>query len=183
MSSTMSSDLGEGKGSPTALEVDMERQLQGWRENPTWTDQPPVVKVRKSQVFSITMLHFWMKSWAFLITAFHFLDHLIELIALQDIYPEFLRPSDNMHFDSNITLWQVSVPKGSLCNLNVKVNVGLPPDAVYNIVTDPDNRRVFKNIKVHCIFYSTISFGAWSVSPHYVIRYYLSKIIAFVRRF
>lgn len=42
----------------------------------------------------------------------------------------------------------MSVPKGSFCNLNVKVNVGLPPDAVYNIVTDPDNKRVFKNIKV-----------------------------------
>jgi len=44
--------------------------------------------------------------------------------------------------------WQVTVPKGSLCNLNVEVDVGLPPDAVYNIVIDPDNRRVFKNIKV-----------------------------------
>ncbi|XP_054823279.1 uncharacterized protein LOC129321519 [Prosopis cineraria] len=42
---------------------------------------------------------------------------------------------------------KVTVPKGSLCNLNVEVNVGLPPDAVYNIVIDPDNRRVFKNIK------------------------------------
>nr|GMD95794.1 uncharacterized protein LOC109166813 [Ipomoea batatas]GMD98788.1 uncharacterized protein LOC109166813 [Ipomoea batatas] len=42
---------------------------------------------------------------------------------------------------------QVTVPKGSLCNLNVKVNVGLPPDAVYNIVTDPENKRVFKNIQ------------------------------------
>lgn len=41
----------------------------------------------------------------------------------------------------------VSVPKGSLCNLHVKFDVGLPPDAVYNIVTDPDNKRVFKNIK------------------------------------
>ncbi|CAI8608555.1 unnamed protein product [Vicia faba] len=41
----------------------------------------------------------------------------------------------------------VTVPKGSLCNLNVEVDVGFPPDAVYNIVTDPDNRRVFKNIK------------------------------------
>lgn len=44
----MSSDPGEGEGSPTALEVDMERQLQHWRENPTWTDQSPVIKVRKS---------------------------------------------------------------------------------------------------------------------------------------
>ncbi|XP_074579313.1 uncharacterized protein LOC141835834 [Curcuma longa] len=42
---------------------------------------------------------------------------------------------------------KVSVPKGSLCNLNVKFNVGLPPDAIFNIVTDPDNKRVFKNIK------------------------------------
>ncbi|XP_019421471.1 PREDICTED: uncharacterized protein LOC109331433 isoform X2 [Lupinus angustifolius] len=41
---------------------------------------------------------------------------------------------------------KVTVPKGSLCNLNVEVDVGLPPDAVYNIVIDPDNKRVFKNI-------------------------------------
>ncbi|KAK3223359.1 hypothetical protein Dsin_010384 [Dipteronia sinensis] len=68
-----SSVLRKGKGSSTALEVDLERQLQCWRENPSWDDQPPEIKV--------------------------------------------------------------SVPKGSLCNLNVKVDVGLPPDAVYNIVT------------------------------------------------
>ncbi|KAK9117166.1 hypothetical protein Sjap_016113 [Stephania japonica] len=42
---------------------------------------------------------------------------------------------------------QVTVPKGSLCNLHVKLKVGLPPDAIYNIVTDPENKRVFKNIK------------------------------------
>nr|GEY37089.1 hypothetical protein [Tanacetum cinerariifolium] len=42
---------------------------------------------------------------------------------------------------------EVVVPKGSLCQLNVKANVGLPPDAIYNIVTDPDNKRVFKNIQ------------------------------------
>lgn len=43
---------------------------------------------------------------------------------------------------------QVTVPKGSLSHLTLDVNVGLPPDALYNIVTDPDNKRVFKNIKV-----------------------------------
>ncbi|KAK1400754.1 hypothetical protein POM88_000359 [Heracleum sosnowskyi] len=43
---------------------------------------------------------------------------------------------------------QVTVPNGSLSHLSVKVNVGFPPDAVYNIVTDPDNKRVFKNIQV-----------------------------------
>ncbi|XP_068327126.1 uncharacterized protein [Pyrus communis] len=68
-----------------SLEVELEKQLQAWRENPSWVDQPPDMKV--------------------------------------------------------------SVPKGSLCNLSVSVDVGLPPDAVYNIVTDPDNKRVFKNIK------------------------------------
>lgn len=69
----------------TDFEVNLEKQMQAWHENPVWVDQAPEVKV--------------------------------------------------------------SVPKGSLCNLNVNVNVGLPPDAVYNIVTDPDNKRVFKNIK------------------------------------
>lgn len=73
------------KGPSTGLDLNQEKQLQAWKENPIWADQPPEIKV--------------------------------------------------------------NVPKGSLCNLNVKVNVGLPPDAVYNIVTDPDNKRVFKNIK------------------------------------
>ncbi|KAF3431254.1 hypothetical protein FNV43_RR25984 [Rhamnella rubrinervis] len=79
------SELKHEKGASTSLGVDLEKQLQAWRENPSWVDQTPEIKV--------------------------------------------------------------SVPKGSLCNLNVNVNVGLPPDAVYNIVTDPDNKRVFKNIK------------------------------------
>lgn len=73
------------KDSSIALKVNLEKQLQAWKDNPVWVDSSPVIKV--------------------------------------------------------------SVPKGSLCNLNVKVNIGLPPDAVYDIVTDPDNRRVFKNIK------------------------------------
>ncbi|KAG6654545.1 hypothetical protein I3843_05G141200 [Carya illinoinensis] len=78
--------LRKEKGSSTPWEVDLEKQMLAWSENPSWVDdQPPKIKV--------------------------------------------------------------SVPKGSLCNLNVKVNIGLPPDAVYNIVTDPDNKRVFKNIK------------------------------------
>lgn len=69
----------------TSSAANLDLQLQAWRKNPMWVDEPPEVKV--------------------------------------------------------------STPKGSLCNLNVKVKVGLPPDAVYDIVTDPDNRRVFKNIK------------------------------------
>eukprot|EP01018_Ginkgo_biloba_P009216 Gb_24608 [translate_table: standard] len=42
---------------------------------------------------------------------------------------------------------EVTVPKGSLCNLEATVQVGLPPDAVFDIVIDPGNKRVFKNIK------------------------------------
>nr|XP_043626355.1 uncharacterized protein LOC122597848 [Erigeron canadensis] len=49
--------------------------------------------------------------------------------------------------DGQTSAIEVIVPKGSLCQLNVTTNVGLPPDAIYNIVTDPDNRRVFKNIQ------------------------------------
>ncbi|KMZ70520.1 hypothetical protein ZOSMA_19G01080 [Zostera marina] len=42
---------------------------------------------------------------------------------------------------------KVDVPKGTLCNLSAEFNVGLPPDAIYNIFIDPGNKRVFKNIK------------------------------------
>ncbi|GLT50355.1 hypothetical protein SLA2020_238450 [Shorea laevis] len=82
---SVNSFLGKDKGSSTAFGIDPEKQLQAWRENPSWVDQPPELKV--------------------------------------------------------------TVPKGSLCNLNVKVDIGLPPDAIYDIITDPDNKRVFKNIK------------------------------------
>lgn len=68
-----------------ASEVSLDRQLQAWRDNPSWTDQPPEIKV--------------------------------------------------------------TVPQGSLCNLNLRFQAGLPPDAVYNIIIDPENKRVFKNIK------------------------------------
>ncbi|XWS69015.1 hypothetical protein CRYUN_Cryun04dG0143400 [Craigia yunnanensis] len=82
---SVNSFLGKEKGLSAEFGIDLEKQLQAWRENPSWVNQPPEIKV--------------------------------------------------------------SVPKGSLCNLNAKVDVGLPPDAVYNIVIDPDNKRVFKNIK------------------------------------
>ena len=47
----------------------------------------------------------------------------------------------------------MTVPEGSLCNLNLRFKAGLPPDAVYNIIIDPENKRVFKNIKVSVWFY------------------------------
>ncbi|XP_068637382.1 uncharacterized protein [Aristolochia californica] len=57
------------------------------------------------------------------------------------------RWNDNPYWIDQPPEIKVTVPKGSLCNLNVRFKVGLPPDAIYNIVTDADNRRVFKNIK------------------------------------
>lgn len=51
----VSSVLGDRKRSSTALDVDLERQLQGWRENPSWIDQPPEIKVRKSEVGKMSL--------------------------------------------------------------------------------------------------------------------------------
>ncbi|GAQ85837.1 hypothetical protein KFL_002570050 [Klebsormidium nitens] len=42
---------------------------------------------------------------------------------------------------------EVEVPKGCFCNLYCKFKVGLHPDGVYGIISDPDNKRIFKNIK------------------------------------
>lgn len=36
------------EGSSAALRIDLERQLQTWRQNPSWVDQPPEIKVRES---------------------------------------------------------------------------------------------------------------------------------------
>ncbi|CAN6195601.1 unnamed protein product [Urochloa humidicola] len=84
LNAEMSSEMGKQSCSPAA-EVTLDRQLQAWRNNPTWTDEPPEIKV--------------------------------------------------------------TVPEGSLCNLNLRFKAGLPPDAVYNIIIDPENKQVFKNIK------------------------------------
>ncbi|KAK7250569.1 hypothetical protein RIF29_33083 [Crotalaria pallida] len=72
----------------------------------------------------------------------------VSFIASEDELKEQLQAwRENPAWVDKPPLIKVTVPKGSLCNLNVEVDVGLPPDAVYNIVTDPDNKRVFKNIK------------------------------------
>ncbi|GJP50622.1 hypothetical protein CLOM_g9765 [Closterium sp. NIES-68] len=42
---------------------------------------------------------------------------------------------------------KVSAPKGAFCQIDSEVTLALPPDAVYNILIDPCNRRVFKNIR------------------------------------
>ncbi|PPD71367.1 hypothetical protein GOBAR_DD31755 [Gossypium barbadense] len=81
----LNSFLEKKNGSSSGLRINLDKQLQAWRENPSWVNPPPEI--------------------------------------------------------------EVSVAKGSLCYLKATIDVGLPPDAVYNIVTDPDNRRVFKNVK------------------------------------
>jgi hypothetical protein len=43
---------------------------------------------------------------------------------------------------------EVTQPKGSFCQIDTRFSMALNPDGVYNIITDPNNRHVFKNIKV-----------------------------------
>lgn len=42
---------------------------------------------------------------------------------------------------------EVTQTKGSFCEIDVHFSVPLDPDGVYDILTDPNNHRVFKNIK------------------------------------
>lgn len=43
---------------------------------------------------------------------------------------------------------EVSNPKGTFCMLSCSAVVGLPPDAVFDILCDTGNQTVFKNVKV-----------------------------------
>ncbi len=43
---------------------------------------------------------------------------------------------------------QTSVPKDAFCQVNSQFKIGIPPDVVYDIITDPGNKRVFENIQV-----------------------------------
>lgn len=42
---------------------------------------------------------------------------------------------------------QVETPEYAFAVMNSTCTLALPPDAAFNIITDPDNKRVFKNIK------------------------------------
>jgi len=44
-------------------------------------------------------------------------------------------------------LLKVTQPKGSFCTIDARFAVSLDPDGVYDIIIDPNNRHVFKNIK------------------------------------
>ncbi|GJP71394.1 hypothetical protein CLOP_g2229 [Closterium sp. NIES-67] len=57
---------------------------------------------------------------------------------------EWFRDSDWVDEPPSI---EVSMGSGAVCQLDCIATVALPPDAVFNVVQDPHNRRVFKNIK------------------------------------
>lgn len=41
---------------------------------------------------------------------------------------------------------RVSQPEGMLCMVQARTKVGISVEDAYNIITDPNNRRVFKNV-------------------------------------
>lgn len=47
--------------------------------------------------------------------------------------------------DDNVVL-RVSQPEGMLCMVQARTKVGISVEDAYNIITDPNNRRVFKNV-------------------------------------
>ncbi|CAK9228015.1 unnamed protein product, partial [Sphagnum troendelagicum] len=57
-------------------------------------------------------------------------------------------PSDSFVHEPPVL--KVMQPKGTFCEIQARFSVALPPDGVYDIITDPNNRRVFKNIKEVC---------------------------------
>lgn len=60
------------------------------------------------------------------------------------IEDEAWTPLEFVHEPPVLTVTQ---PNGSFCQIDARFSVPLPPDDVYDIITDPNNRRVFKNIK------------------------------------
>ena len=58
---------------------------------------------------------------------------------------EAWEPSELIH---EPPLLLVTQPKGSFCTIDTRFAAALDPDGVFDIITDPNNHRVFKNIKV-----------------------------------
>lgn len=49
--------IGKDKGAD--LDVSLEKQLQAWKENPTWVDQSPSIKVHRSNVLAGNLVTPW----------------------------------------------------------------------------------------------------------------------------
>lgn len=73
-------------------------------------------------------------------------------------------PSEVLH---EPPLLKVTQPKGSFCTIDARFAVSLDPDGVYDIIIDPNNRHVFKNIKV------------WHILLHIFERFELFNCDAF----
>nr|KJB15572.1 hypothetical protein B456_002G185100 [Gossypium raimondii] len=59
--------LEKEKGSFAGLRIDLEKQLQAWRENPSWVNQPPEIKVLvdegQRQVVEVEQAALWRFLW------------------------------------------------------------------------------------------------------------------------
>ena len=72
---SLSSDVKRGKRALTSSDVDLEKQLQAWRENPSWADQHAEIKVR-----NVCVCVFYFLFFIFLF--FYFCAVLNDLISL-----------------------------------------------------------------------------------------------------
>lgn len=55
--------------------------------------------------------------------------------------------SQNPHWVDEQPVIQVTAPPGHFCDLYCSFTVGLPPEAVFDILCNPDNHRKFKNMQ------------------------------------
>lgn len=76
----------------------------------------------------------------------------IYLLTKTELSSQHIRLSSFEHclsIQGNYCWLQVKVPKGTFCEVHSQFRIGIPPDAVWNILIDPGNKRVFKNIQVN----------------------------------
>ncbi|CAI5481876.1 unnamed protein product [Closterium sp. Yama58-4] len=91
---------------------------------------------------------------------------------LQAQMQEWFRDSDWVDEPPSIA---VTMGSGAVCQLDSTATVALPPDAVFNVIRDPNNRRVFKNVKVRA------SRSSLSLSPLPPITKFASSSTSLVR--
>nr|PNR51408.1 hypothetical protein PHYPA_010595 [Physcomitrium patens] len=74
-----------------------------------------------------------------------------------------------------ILILEVTVPKEALCKFDSRFELGIPPDAVYNILTDLSNKRVIKKnieeVKYRKVLQDDGHHGLWDLSNLRVARF------------
>ncbi|BBN17142.1 hypothetical protein MPTK1_7g12310 [Marchantia polymorpha subsp. ruderalis] len=68
----------------------------------------------------------------------------VEKGGLEYLSDETWVPTSTVHAPPQV---KVTEPSGSFCRIESRFSVSLPPDDVFDIIIDPNNRRVFKNVK------------------------------------